>query len=87
MSRNLTDNVQMIFNVAAIDLRQVRITEKDLNPPSILLLPIVRIEQTLDRVDTLLQKPEGWEEALGILSRAPFTKQEFKDTFNAVSTV
>jgi len=51
-----------------------------------LLAPIVKISDTLKSLDSLLMDgPKGWEEAKAIVSAPPFTKIEFKKTFNAYS--
>ncbi|KAM3569678.1 hypothetical protein VYU27_008236 [Nannochloropsis oceanica] len=64
-------------------------------PPSILLLPIVKIELALTNLGPLLQPPSSssssspsssspsdWATAKNILSSPPFTKGEFKRIFN-----
>ncbi|CAM9317783.1 unnamed protein product [Heterosigma akashiwo] len=51
-----------------------------------LVAPILSICRTVDAFQTLSAAgPAEWEEALGVLSRPPFTKVEFKKTFNAYS--
>ena len=63
-------------------------TSTSVTPPSVLLLPILKIDQTLERLGPLLQEEGGggggggWTQAKEVLSNPPFTKVEFKRVRN-----
>jgi len=51
--------------------------------PSLLLIPIVRMQATLKGCNELVREPSRWTEMLQILSETPFDVLSFKKVFNA----
>lgn len=53
--------------------------------PALLLVPIVQMRATLNKVAPLLEDPARWDALRAVLSTGPFETREFKRIFNAYS--